>query len=138
MVVLKPQDARSNGTETVAEAVREALSDGASRQEIARVVSAVLNPPRQQKPRNGPASHREAPQGTLTFSEAASKYSLSPRTIQGWVRTGRLSEAGRLRASARGGGKVLIVEAELVALLTNPPRRGRPPSLPRQGDLFHG
>ena len=69
----------------------------------------------------------EPPKGLLTIDDAADKFDLNRRTISTWLWKGLLRERGRLRASARGGGKILLDEAELQEFLKIPRRVGRPP-----------
>ena len=66
------------------------------------------------------------PEDLITLQEASDKYRRAYDTIARWVQRGHLTEYGRQRFPARGGGKVLISEAELVELLQNPPKAGRP------------
>lgn len=63
----------------------------------------------------------------ITIEEAAKRYDVPPGTLYWWLHRGHLHEVGRLTFPAPGGGKVLIDEGELQALLRNPPKPGRPP-----------
>ena len=69
----------------------------------------------------------ELPEGLITVPDAGRKYGISRRTIQTWIRTGRLELRGRLRGSARGGGYMLVDESDLVLYMNTPRRKGRPP-----------
>ena len=69
----------------------------------------------------------ELPEGLIDLPAAASKYARSRHTLHAWVRQGRLPVVARLKGPARGGGFLLVSESAVVALLEDPPRRGRPP-----------
>ena len=69
----------------------------------------------------------ELPEGLITVPDAGRKYGISRRTIQGWVRTGRLELCGRLRGSARGGGYMVVNETELVTYMNAPRNKGGRP-----------
>ena len=69
----------------------------------------------------------EKPTDLITVQEAADKSGRSHNTIMTWIKKERLTEYGRERFPARGGGKILVSEAELWELLANPPKMGRPP-----------
>ena len=59
----------------------------------------------------------DLPPGRLTIDAAALKYGLNRHTLYMWVKRGHLTEAGRLKASARGGGVIVIDESELISRL---------------------
>ena len=59
------------------------------------------------------AVYNELPPGLITLSDAARKYGLNHMTIRNWVRKGALKTYGRLKGSAKGGGFILINEADL-------------------------
>ncbi len=69
----------------------------------------------------------ELPGGLITVPDAGRKYGISRRTIQGWLRTGRLELRGRLRGSARGGGYMVVNETELVTYMNAPRNKGGRP-----------
>ncbi len=69
----------------------------------------------------------ELPEGFITVPDAGRKYGISRRTIQGWLRTGRLELRGRLRGSARGGGYMVVNETELVTYMNAPRNKGGRP-----------
>ena len=68
----------------------------------------------------------EVPEGFTTIDDAAARHHLNRDTLYGWCRLGYLRVRGRLRHPGRGGGKVVISEADLTELLVSPPKRGRP------------
>ena len=70
--------------------------------------------------------YTELPDGLITVPEAGRKYGISRRTIQGWLRNGKIELRGRLRGSARGGGYMLVNEEEMVAYMNAPRKMGRP------------
>ena len=57
------------------------------------------------------------PEGLITLPEAARRYSVPARRLHNWVRRGRLTHLGYLRGGSPQGGYVLLVEAELTALV---------------------
>ncbi len=75
--------------------------------------------------------YAELPPGLIDLPSAVKKYKLRPRTAQNWVKFGRITLRGRLRASARGGGYLLVREDELVAYIAGPrDKGGRPRKTP--------
>lgn len=65
-----------------------------------------------------------------TLKEMSIKYGMPYGTLLYWAQIGRLQIKGREPFSARGGGKLLVDELEVVKLKSHPPRRGRPPTNP--------
>lgn len=57
------------------------------------------------------------PEGLITLSDGARQYNIPPRRIHGWIRRNQLTRVGYLRGRGPQGGQVVIVEAELAALL---------------------
>ena len=106
--------------------IRDALADGVSLGELRELVSTLLAERRNHQTPSDVPIYQELPPGLIAINEAARKYQRSRRTFQAWIRRGLLELKGRLRAPARGGGKLVVSEAELVALMANPPRPGRP------------
>ena len=68
----------------------------------------------------------EVPDGLIELPAAAAKYERSRTTLHSWIRQGRLQPHARLKGPARGGGYLLIPEADVLALIANPPKIGRP------------
>ena len=66
----------------------------------------------------------ELPPGLIDLPAAAAKYGLNRYTLHDWVSNQRLRNCGRLRGSARGGGYILLDEAELRAYIAAPRNRG--------------
>ena len=66
------------------------------------------------------------PDSLLTIEEASTKYGTPYNTLLQWVHRGKLTVVARQKFPARGGGKILIDEAELQYLLAHPPAMGRP------------
>ena len=62
----------------------------------------------------------------ITIEAAAEKFQMGVHTIHTYLKRGHLEEKGRQKFAAPGGGKILIDENELVALLEHPPKPGRP------------
>ena len=80
----------------------------------------------QQHDSNGLPIYDDLPDGLIDLPAAAAKYARSIKTLEGWLRTGRLRQAGRVKAPAPGGGYRVVEEADIVAILRDPPKRGRP------------
>ena len=68
----------------------------------------------------------EVPEGLITIDDAANKFGLNRKTIYSWLWKGLLRERGRLRAPGKGGGKILLDEAEFQKFLDIPRKKGRP------------
>ena len=71
--------------------------------------------------------YTELPKGLITVPDAGRKYGISRRTIQTWLRKGRLGLRGRLRGPARSGGYMVVDEAELVVYMNAPRDKGGRP-----------
>ena len=116
------------------DATREALQAGASEKDLQAMLKTEITdsqvhhcetcPPDNYDP---DTVYTELPEGLITVPEAARKYRINRRTIQTWLRQNYITSKGRLRGSARGGGFVLVSEAELVRYIATPKRIGRPP-----------
>ena len=59
----------------------------------------------------------DLPEGMITLPDAARKYGLPADRIRWWVRAERIARMGYLRGGSPQRGYVLLVEAELAALL---------------------
>ena len=69
----------------------------------------------------------ELPEGLISVPLAIRKYRLRPRTVQDWVKLGRIDLRGRLKAPAPRGGYLVVSEAELVAYMKAPRNKGGRP-----------
>ena len=69
----------------------------------------------------------EVPTGLIDLRAAAQKYSCPISTLQTWVRRGHLKTHGRLKAPARGGGYVLLLEVDVLDRVKAPPNKGGRP-----------
>ena len=67
------------------------------------------------------------PEGLIDLPSAAQKYNCPVGTLQTWVRRGHLKTFGRLKAPARGGGYVLLLEADILDRVTAPVNKGGRP-----------
>ena len=72
--------------------------------------------------------HNPISEGLITIGDAARKYKIPWRTLQKRVQRGQLQMYGT--RPGPGGGHILVLEADIVAYITNPPKTGRPPKLP--------
>ena len=120
--------------ERLGAAVAEALAEGVTQQELMGVVLttvATYTPPMADEADcedfrvPGPDTvYTELPPGLIELPNAARTYGIPRRTIQTWLRKGKLSRQGRLRGPARGGGYILISEDQLIAYMNEPRHRG--------------
>ena len=69
----------------------------------------------------------EVPEGLIDLPSAAQKYNCPVGTLQTWVKRGHLKTFGRLKAPARGGGYVLLLEADVLDRATAPLNKGGRP-----------
>jgi hypothetical protein len=60
----------------------------------------------------------------ITLAQAG-EYGLARTTLDSWIRAGVLKVRGRQKAPARGGGKILVAELDVVRLAQEAPGRGR-------------
>ena len=67
----------------------------------------------------------ELPDGLIDVPTAARKYGRSTGTLRVWARSGLLTVVGRLRASAPGGGYLVVREVDVAAIDKQRPRRSR-------------
>ena len=69
----------------------------------------------------------ELPPGMIDLPAAAEKYAIPQSRIRTWVNRGRLPSHGRLRGGAPGGGRHIVDERDLLALLSKPLSKGGRP-----------
>ena len=71
--------------------------------------------------------YTELPEGLIDLPTAMRKFGCRRGRLDSWVQRGRLKVYGRLKGAARGGGYVVVSEAELTnRLATVPSKGGRP------------
>ena len=70
--------------------------------------------------------YMELPPGTIDVPTALRKYNLKQSMLRSWIDKGQVIPVGRLRAPAKGGGYLVLNEAELQTYIAAPKRRGRP------------
>ena len=76
-------------------------------------------------PKHAPDTvYSELPPGLIDLPSAGRKYNVPRRTIHSWVNKGRVRLRGRLRGPTRGGGYLVVSEADLVAYLEGPRNKG--------------
>ena len=69
----------------------------------------------------------EVPEGLIDLPSAARIFNLSAATLHTWTRKRHIHIYGRLRASAPGGGLLLLKESEIAACIDSPKsKEGRP------------
>ena len=139
-----PVQGRKNGAShtplgEAGEAIERALRSGATREEILSMLELKVTENEVAYQDTLPAFpdddtdtvYTELPPGLIDLPSAIKKYRLRPRTAQNWVKFGRIKLRGRLKASARGGGYLVVCEDELVTYMTGPrDKGGRPRKTP--------
>ena len=65
----------------------------------------------------------------ITIKDASEKFGIPISTIHHWRQKGHLTDRGGIRHPGTGGRKVLVDEADIVYLIDNPPKPGRPKTL---------
>ena len=74
--------------------------------------------------------YTELPPGLIDVPNASVRYCRSKSTFYQWIRRGYVTVIGRLKAPARGGGYLVLSEAEIVAHMAKPVNRGGRPQKP--------
>ena len=129
------ESAARNGTSQqslghLGEAINDALATGVTTEEILTMLQTAVA---DQLPFPDLLSNEQEniftdlPQGLIDLPAAARKYGCPVRRFSNWIQRGHVQVYGRLRASARGGGYLVVSESELVAHMTNPPNKGGKP-----------
>ena len=109
-------------------AIRSLVASGVPEKEIHQLVTSIG----MQERGRGVASrgddlpiYDELPPGLIDLPSAADLHDRSLGTLHTWIRRGRLPVVGRLRASARGGGRLLIRAVDIARVNEQTPRRNR-------------
>ena len=126
---VQSKGARNPGS-MLAQALDRALAQGLSQEEIMALIEDRVDTLTEQ----GDAAriYTELPDGLIDLPTAVAKYGLHRQTLRNWVLRGQLPVYGRLRASAPGGGFLIVSEAELKDHLHAPKDRGgRPRKVPQ-------
>ncbi len=71
----------------------------------------------------------QTPARLMTLREASSDFGIPYTTLKGWTARGLLAE--RASQKSPGGRRILVDRDEVVFLIENPPRNGRPPKFPQ-------
>ena len=119
-------------------AIDRALNAGLELDEIARVVAeraALFDKPQEDLSTDAlqqfdqlPVYERGAlPDGLIDLPTASRKYGVNGSTMRRWVISGKIPSRGRLKAPARGGGYLVLSEAELVDYINAPRNKGGRP-----------
>ena len=134
---------RRNGTaresvEVLGRALTEAVDAGITEEELLLMVVSAMSTTAPEQAVQGPSpepepiyEHGLVPRGLIDLPSAAQKYGRPISTLQAWVRRGHLATYGRLKAPARGGGYVLLLEADVIDKTNGPIKKGgRPRKIP--------
>ena len=65
-------------------------------------------------------------QDLITLEEAAEQHGIPYGTLTRWIHVGHLNVIDRIRFPARGGGKVLVDNNDVMYLSRHRPKKGRP------------
>ena len=111
-------------------AIERAQEDGLSLDDLASMITAAAET---QHPANGVHAMEpgdviyepgELPEGLIDLPSASKKYGIPVRTLQTWIKRGKLPKCGRVRAKAPGGGYILTRENEIEFCRDHPRKRG--------------
>lgn len=69
----------------------------------------------------------QEPDGLITIPEAAEKYHLTQACIRTWIGRGKLDCMSQANLGFGHGTRFVVNEEQVVKLVNNPPRPGRPP-----------
>ena len=127
--------ARAAHLDGLGQAALQALAAGATRDEVMTTLSAVIDdyqarqlPLLAMSPCDGQELiYDELPDGMIDLPAAAQRFNLPTATLHTWLRKSHINSYGRRRASAPGGGTIVLNEAEIAAYIEAPkPKGGRP------------
>ena len=125
--------ARAAYLDGLEQAALQALTAGATRDEVMTTLSAVIDdyqarqlPMLDMLPCDGETVFDELPEGMIDLPSAAIEFGISRYTLRGWVEGKHIPVRGRLRGSARGGGFLILSKDDILKLKDSPPKRGRP------------
>ena len=140
-------DNRKEATDALARAMSDALTNGLTADDIDEIAQMVAA----EQPRNLDYSaqhaaerakgaddlpiYTELPEGLIDLPSAMRKYGCRRGRLDSWVQRGRLKVYGRLKGAARGGGYVVVSEAELTDRLATVPRKGGRPRKTAQSSI---
>ena len=80
--------------------------------------------------------YRELPPGCITVPDAVRKYGVKPHTIYHWLEKGCITNFGRLKGRAVGGGFIILMESEFVAYKDGPRKKpGRKTKIKQLGNV---
>ena len=132
-------DTRKDATDALARAMGDAFTHGLTTDDIGEIAQMVAA----QRPLAPDYSaqhvaetpigaddlpiYTELPEGLIDLPSAMRKYGCRRGRLDSWVQRGRLKVYGRLKGAARGGGYVVVSEAELTNRLATVPRKGGRP-----------
>ena len=136
------ESGKSTPTEELQGAIDQALRSGMDAEAIAHMVAerikvtrvsdandivGVLDTPETPPEDPGDVIYEpgELPEGLIDLPSAARKYGIPVRTLQTWIKRGKLPKRGRIRARAPGGGYILTVESEIEYCRDHPRKTGR-------------
>ena len=137
------ESAEDNKREAFRAAIERAREDGLSLDDMVSMITAAATetPPADvsghpTEPDDGLYEPGNLPEGLIDLPSAARKYreeyGVSPGTMSQWVRNGRVSKMGRMKAPAPGGGYFVVRESELVEFMKKPRNKGgRPRKAPK-------
>ena len=119
----------SSAEQQFREATSIARASGLDELTLHSMVTETYNAPKVNCAKPAPAAEHvydELPEQLIDLPGAAKKYNCKMGYLRSMVQHGRIKTQGRIKAPARGGGYLLVNEAELRQLIENPRPVGRP------------
>ena len=108
----------------------EARDAGVEKADLISMVTDVYNVPQVNDAEPAPAAeaiYDELPEGLIDLPSAAKKYGCTVGRLRNWVYRGKINQRGKLKASAPGGGLLLVSRSDVERALEAPqPKGGRP------------
>ena len=122
------ESAKDNKREAFRAAIEQAQEDGLSLDDMASMITAAAD-----KTHHNGSVHStelddviyepgELPDGLIDLPSASRKYGIPVRTLQTWIRRGKLPRRGRLRGRAARGGYIVTVD-EAIPYCRDHPRK---------------
>ena len=115
-------------------AMAEARDAGVEKADMISMVTDVYNAPQVNNAEPASAAgeviYDELPDGLIDLRAAAEKHGCSLYRLRQWAKRGHLPPQGRLKSPAPGGGVVIVDDESIRRLLLDPPRSGRPKTVP--------
>ena len=126
--------ARAAHLDDLGQAALQALTAGATRDEVMTTLSAVIDdyqarqlPMLDMLPRDDSPIYSETPDGLIDLPSAAKELGVATAQIRVWLAKGYITSYGRLKAPAPGGGFHSLKMDEITAYREGPRNKGGRP-----------